>query len=78
MNKALLYVAKSWEPESEGYTSILHVIIEYIKTGDTDILEALHKDVRGLVVGIAETILRTQKFQNIPLFEDNLKERFLD
>ena len=65
----LLDVAKGWDPELlEGHMPILHAAITHMKTGNTDVLESLHKDVRDLTVDMTKKISRMQKLRNVPLF----------
>ena len=74
----LLDIAKEWDLELlEGHVPILHAAITHIKTGNTDVLEALHKDVRDLTVDMTKRISRTQKLQNIPLCAERSQGRFL-
>ena len=56
----LLDAAEGWDPTSDGYLPLLRAAVTYMKTGDTDVLEELHKDARDLAVEMAETVLQTR------------------
>ena len=64
----LLGAAEGWDPASpDGYLPLLRVAVTYMKTGDTDVLEELHKDARDLAVEMAETVSQTRRLGASPL-----------
>jgi len=74
----MLGAAKGLDPaSSDGYLPVLYAAVTYMKTGNTDVLEALHKDVRDLVAEMAEAVSQTKK-RSTSTFEDGLNGRFLN
>ena len=64
----LLGAAEGWDPAPpDGCLPLLRAAVTYMKTGDTDVLEGLHKDARDLAVEMAETVSQTRRPGASPL-----------